>query len=437
MVQPSPVEQSIGLTTFYTSEPGVGGILRYRPEDFIVEEQTQSFPEDSTGRFLLVYVTAKNWETNDLIHKFAKALHISKKRISFAGTKDKRAVSSQLFCFYRVSEEQMSAVSIPDVSFRVLHKSSKRVNIGDLKGNTFSIVIRKIPSSVDTESVNRILTQLQSIQGFANFFGVQRFGGIRPITHLVGREMVNADFRKAVMIYLTETSPYENHDATLVRENLAETNDFKTGFHEFPNRLRFEKILMQHLIKNPDDYAGALQKLPDNLLTMFVYAFQSYLFNRMLSHRIKQNIPIEKAILGDIILPVTRKGIEHNPIRVSAQNNAKVNEQIKKGKAVVSCVLPGSETTFADGEMGKIQHQIIKEEQVDIRDFIIPEIPTASSYGTNRAMLSPIQNLSWKLQQDEYHTLMKKLHVTFFLPKGSYATSFLREIMKLEDITKY
>ncbi len=437
MIQPSPVEQSIGLTMFYTSNPGVGGLLRFQPEDFVVEEQLQSFPKDKDGRFLLAYVTAKNWETNDLIREFANALHISNKRISFAGTKDKRAVTSQLLCFYKISEEQLSALSIPDVTVKVLYKTTKRVNIGDLQGNRFSIVIRKIDTSVDHETVNHILYQLKDIHGFPNFFGVQRFGGIRPITHKVGREMVSADFKKAVMIYLTETSPFEKQDATEARKNLAKTMDFKQGFHEFPKRLRFEKILMQHLTKNPDDYAGALQRLPNNLLTMFVYAFQSYLFNRMLSQRIKEQIPIHKAVNGDFILPLTRSGIATDPIQVSENNKTKVNDQIEKGKAVVSCVLPGSETTYASGCIGKIQKTIIKEEHVDIRNFIIPEIPSASSYGTHRAIVSPLHDINWKLDSDEYHDHKQKLKVSFTLRKGSYATSFLREIMKLHDITKY
>ena len=437
MTEPSSVEKSIGLTTFYTNHQGIGGLLRERSEDFIVTEEPINFPVDSNGRFLLVKVTAKNWETNDLIREFSKKLHISKKRISFAGTKDKRALTTQILCFYNISQDQINNVSIPDVEHRFLQQTSKRVHIGDLFGNKFTIIIRNVSSKIQNEDIEKLLHPLQSIHGFPNYFGVQRFGGIRPITHKVGRAMVSADFKQAVMIYLTETSNFEGNDATIARKELAETNDFKQGFHNFPKRLRFEKILMQHLTKNPEDYAGALNRLPNNLLTMFVYAFQSYLFNRMLSERIKQNLPLNEALLGDIILPVTQEGVSINPIFVSKNNQDKVNQQIQKGKALVSCVLAGAETEYADGEMGKIQQRIIKEEQVDIRDFIIPETPSASSYGTHRAIISPLSDLSASLAKDELHQQHQKLTVSFSLRKGSYATSFLREIMKLQDITKY
>jgi tRNA pseudouridine13 synthase len=436
-MEPSSVEKSIGLTTFYTDQPGVGGILRYTPEDFIVEELPEPFPDDPKGRFLLVNVTAKNWETNDLIREFANKLHISKKRISFAGTKDKRAVTSQIFCFFRVKADQVHQISIPDVTSNILHYTTKRVDIGNLKGNKFTTVIRNIEQSIKKEHAEKMLQQLQSLRGFPNFFGVQRFGGIRPITHKVGRAMVSADFKKAVMIYLTETSEFESEDAIVARNELARTEDFKKGFHQFPQRLRYEKILMQHLTNKPEDYVGALQKLPGNLLTMFVYAFQSYLFNRMLSQRIKQKIPLDKAINNDIILPVTHKGVSKKPIHVTENNLKKVNEQIEKGKAVISCIIPGSETTYKSGPMGKIQQSIIQEEKVDIRNFIIPEIPAASSYGTHRPILSPITSLSSFFETDEYHPGHYKLTLSFSLLKGSYATSFLREIMKIKDITKY
>lgn len=437
MINPSTIEQSIGLTTFYSKQQGIGGILRYQPEDFIVKERSLDFSEDPKGRFLLIKVTAKNWETNDLIREFAKRLHISKKRISFAGTKDKRAITTQILCFYNVTKEQLEPITISDVNFDILQYTRKKVRIGDLKGNDFSIVIRNVSSTIEQNDLDMLIKPFQSMQGFPNFFGVQRFGGIRPITHKVGRAMVNADFKKAVLIYLTERSEFEGEDATVARKELAEHMDVKKAFHEFPNRLRFEKIMLQHLDKNPDDYPGALKQLPKNLLTMFVYAFQSYLFNLMLSCRIKKEIPLNQAVVGDMILPMTHDGVNMNLIMVSDRNVEKVNQQIKKGKATVSCILPGSETTYANGEMGKIQQDVIKKEQVDIRDFIIPEIPPASSYGTYRSILSPIYDLSAEVKKDEFHHDHQKIVLSFSLLKGSYATSFLREMMKAEDITRY
>jgi tRNA pseudouridine13 synthase len=437
MIKPSEAEQNIGLTTFFTSYPGIGGILRYRPEDFIVNELSKEFPISQNGRFLLVKITAKNWETNDLIRKLAKTLHISNKRISFAGTKDKRAITSQIISFYKVNTDQINQISIQDVECDVLQHTNKHLSIGDLIGNSFKIVIRDVSSKIQEKNIQEIIKPLQSIGGFPNFFGVQRFGGIRPITHKVGKAMVEADFEKAVMIYLCETSMFEGDDATVARKELWETRDFKQGFHQFPKRLLFEKQIMQHLTNEPEDYAGALQKLPKNLLTMLVYAYQSYLFNRMLSNRMSGGLSLTEAVEGDYILPLTKDKIVIDPIPVSRMNVNKVNQQIKKGKAVVSCVIPGSETIYATGEMGEIQRKVIEDEKVDIRNFIIPEIPAASSYGTHRSVVAKMNDATFSIKRDEFHPERKKVIISFALFKGSYATSLLREIMKLEDITKY
>ncbi|MDG6219609.1 MAG: tRNA pseudouridine(13) synthase TruD, partial [Candidatus Thermoplasmatota archaeon] len=355
----------------------------------------------------------------------------------FAGTKDKRAITSQVMSFSKVSAEHINQLDIQDVECNILHYSNKQLSIGDLIGNSFMIVIREVPSDKKRLDIDHILGPLKAINGFPNFFGVQRFGGIRPITHHVGKAMVSADFKKAVMIYLCQHSDFEGDDATISRKKLRKTKDFKEGFHHFPRRLRFEKILMQHLTNHPEDYAGALQQLPKNLLTMLVYAHQSYLFNRMLSNRISSGLSLTEAVEGDIILPVMQEGVVIDPIPVTTMNLNKVNQQIKKGKAVVSCIIPGSETTFADGEMGEIQQKVIEDEKVDIRDFIIPEIPVASSYGTHRPILANMNNLTVSINQDEFHQGKQKISLSFSLFKGSYATSFLREIMKLKDITKY
>ena len=95
-------EQNVGLETFYTETKGIGGKLRSIPEDFIVEERFSNPKHDEKGPFCIATITSKNWETNQLVRTLGKNLQVSRKRIHFAGTKDKRAVSTQLFSFYDI-----------------------------------------------------------------------------------------------------------------------------------------------------------------------------------------------------------------------------------------------------------------------------------------------------------------------------------------------
>ncbi|MFW6121081.1 MAG: tRNA pseudouridine(13) synthase TruD, partial [Petrotogales bacterium] len=116
-------EKKIGILTYFTTTPGIGGKLRSIPEDFIVKE-IFSYPwKKEDGRFVIAEVSSKNWETNSLVRELSKRLHISRKRIHFAGTKDKRSCSTQLMSFYNVSIDKLSQIKVKDVTIQNIYSS--------------------------------------------------------------------------------------------------------------------------------------------------------------------------------------------------------------------------------------------------------------------------------------------------------------------------
>ena len=201
--------------------------------------------------------------------------------------------------------------------------------------------------------------------------------------------------------------------------------------------MNFEKSILNKLVINPEDLVGALKELPKNLLTMFVYAYQSYLFNRILSERIRRKLPLNEAIVGDIVLPIRKGVIDKEGIMVKENNIKKVNKQISKGKAAVSGVLFGSDSVFPEGKMGEIEHEIIEGEKIDPRDFIIPDVPYISSSGSRHSILAFVKDLDFKIIDDDLNKGKKALILKFELQKGCYATSLLREFMKTDDIRNY
>lgn len=430
-------EKNIGMETFFTLAKGIGGKLRTVPEDFSVQEISRYPPEKENGRFTVARVTARNWETNLLVRELSNRLHISRKQVGFAGTKDKRARSSRLMSFYNVSKDVLSKIKVKDVVIEDIYSSDHPIRIGHLLGNRFDIIVRNVGRDTRSEQIQDVVSFIVGNGGFPNFYGVQRFGIIRPITHVVGKYIVCDDFEKAVMSYIANPMDGEDEDTYKLRERLQKTYDFSEALKSYPNQLNFEKAILNKLIADPEDFVGSLKELPKNLLTMFVYAYQSYLFNRILSERIRRKIPLNKAVAGDVVLPVRNNVIDKNEITVTEYNIEKVNKQISKGKAFVSGLLFGSDSEFSEGEMGKIEHRIIDDEKLDPRDFIIPEVPYMSSSGSRRPLLAFVKNLDFKLRDDELNKGKLALTLKFELPKGSYATSLLREFMKSEDIRNY
>ena len=436
----SDYEKKIGINCFFTTTPGVNGKLRAFQEDFIVEEQSIYPPEELDGRFVIARVTSKNWETNLLIREISNRLHVSRKKIEFAGTKDKRAITTQLMSLCAPVED-VTNIMIRDVNIENLYTSNKPVKIGSLVGNSFKIVVRNIEleKSVAFECIQQIISFILCNDGFPNFYGVQRFGIIRPITHVVGKYVVEDDFEKAVMTYVANPIQGENEKAYEVRKLLQETHDFPEALKSYPNHLNFEKAILNKLVVDPKDFVVALKILPKNLLMMFIHAYQSYIFNKILSERIKRKFPLNKAIVGDIILPVRKKilSFDKNGILVTEKNIEKINKQIAKDKAYVSGLLPGFDSGFSHGEMGEIEHRIVEQEKIVLRDFVISEVPFLSSSGSRRSLLTPLKKIDWKLQKDKLNNEKLALTLEFKLPKGCYATSLLRELMKSRNVVDY
>lgn len=434
----SKTEKNIGIETFFSTVDGINGKLRTIPEDFLVKEISQYPLVKENGNYTIAEITTTNWETNTFINEISDRLHISRNRISFAGTKDKRAKTTRLMSFYKIPKEKLSSIQIRDVSINNIYYSDQQVKIGELVGNRFEITIRNIEPNIKPKQIQTIASFIIEKHGFPNFYGIQRFGTMRPITHVVGEHIVRNDFQKAVMTYVANPLIGEDEYNYKLRERLQKTSNFSEALTSYPDELNFEKAILNKLVVDPNDFVGALTQLPKNLLTMFIYAYQSYLFNKILSERILRKLPLNKAVVGDFILPVRNNVIDESELIETTDNNMeKINKQIAKGKASVSGLLFGSDSKFSSGEMGEIEHKIIEKEKLNPRDFIIPEIPFISSSGSRRPLLTPVNNLEFELMGDDLNKDKLALKLKFELRKGSYATSLLREFMKSDDVKNY
>lgn len=457
------IEREVGIETFATTQPGIGGKLRAQPQDFIVDEVGLLPPRALSGRYTIARVRAFNWENNRLIQAMARNLAIGRGRIGFAGTKDKRAVTTQFFSF-KATLERVNTLDVPGVEVLDTYTANRPLSVGKLLGNRFTLTVRELdqtdPEAV-TERLTGIKARLDELGGFPNYFGLQRFGVVRPITHRVGAALVRGDYEKAVMDYVTSVNPLEPSEEQEARRDLAKDRDWSGALEHFPLRLNFERTMVYHLAHQPGDFVGALRKLPDNLLQMFIHAYQSYLFNRMLSKRLEEGLPLNRPVEGDIVLPADRHGhpFTGELIPVSSFNLPKITRRCQEGRAWVTGLLFGIRSSFAKGPMGEIERQIIGSEDLHRRDFVIYNLPHISSYGLRRALLCHPRNLVIRVDKlkpvDESYKQSEAAQaeaarlqeatpedelgvvLSFTLPKGVYATMLLREFMKANSPTAY
>ncbi|ODS35965.1 MAG: tRNA pseudouridine(13) synthase TruD [Candidatus Altiarchaeales archaeon WOR_SM1_79] len=392
----SGIEEFVGIRCYGSKSKGVGGRIKVLPEDFTVEEITKegAVPgigevideagDDIGGNYTHFTLQKYNWDTMRAVKEISRRLGVSHNRLGFAGTKDKRALTTQKVSGYQIPIENLRSIKIKDLLLYDFEYADEGIDLGDLRGNRFTVTVRDIDLETGILQSRILKIHKELIGGFPNFFGIQRFGDIRPITHLVGKEILRGDFEQAVMIYLAEIFEGESEEALNARKFLGETKNFRDALKVFPKNLGYETAMLNHLVQRGDDYAGALRALPRKLRMMFVHAYQSYIFNLALSEYIKHGFTVER-------LP-----------------------------------LAGYES-----EVDEISAGILEKEGITRDMFRIPGMRELSSRGNIRDCFIPVKDFEiLKIEDDELNEGKKKAVLRFSLPKGCYATVLLREFMK-------
>ena len=383
------------------------GILKGTPEDFIVEEIPLDLPQDPDGKYTIFSAVLRNWDTNRFVQYLARQIHISKERISYAGTKDKRGITRQYFCID--GEFDLSHLGIQDVTIDHVFRSNTRLGLGMLRGNRFRVNVGDIKPDRTYEAY----ASLQTIGGFPNYFGPQRFGSIRVNSHRIGELIVRGKYEDAVMLYIYD--PLFDQDE--FRKNFHETRDARKALQEFPMNLSFERSLLGYIAEN-GKMEDAFDVFPRNLRMIFIHAFQSYLFNRMLSLRLKRVGNPLTVFPGDIVVEVdnlfNKSGRE---IQVNSFNIGKIQSLIDRDLMRPVIKLFGHSSSFSDGIMGDIEREVLGDITQD--DFRIAGHRDMWSSGDTRVISA--RAVDFRTEEDGT--------MAFSLGKGMYATVFLREII--------
>lgn len=154
-------------------KPGATGVLKANPEDFVVIEDLGYRP-DGEGEQLLVRIRKNGCNTRFVAEALAKFAGIPPRDVSFAGMKDRHAVTEQWFCLRIPGKEtpDLSAFQLEGCEVLESARHRRKLRTGALQGNAFTLVLRQIS---DRDQVEQRLG-LVAAQGVPNYFGEQRFG---------------------------------------------------------------------------------------------------------------------------------------------------------------------------------------------------------------------------------------------------------------------
>jgi tRNA pseudouridine13 synthase len=403
------IDQQAGIKHYCTAFRGTGGVIKRNPEDFLVSEilnrqylENLSKHSTSTYRFPVFVLKKHNIDSNHAIIEIRNKLDLE---LRVLGIKDAKASTMQFATTIQKTRNPPLSTKTYHTEIRLIGYGSTLLSKSDLWGNQFTVLIVE-PRHADLTDF------LPEIDRIPNFYGLQRFGSERMVTHSVGREILKGNFKRASELLLTETTNYDTAYSREIREQLSDPSNYNKLMGLLPKGMDIEREIVRSLLYKRD-YIRALRAIPIGIRRLYVQAYQAYVFNLCISESLFCGEDITKCMDGDLCFE-----IEGNDVLGKIR---KLNPSIDTSSTVLPALrLVGYTFQTGKGRFESTSQKILKEEGLTPRDFYIRDMQELSAKGGFR------QSVLWCKGFSHFGSL----HISFKLPKGSYATTLLREIMK-------
>ncbi|VDO33762.1 unnamed protein product, partial [Brugia timori] len=246
----------------------------------------------------------ENKDTHYALSVISKFLGIKNSSFGICGTKDRRALTTQRVSLYRCEIERLRKLNAKLRGIRLTDftSSSKPCKLGDLWGNRFKIILRDVHPFSETDLISRI--EDFKTNGFINYFGTQRFGSCAFNTAEIGIAILKRQWEVALKSILKPRNTYGRSLFRSIRDALDEWN--KSGsasdaLKKLTGNQAYATIegqLLSSLSKNQCNYYDAMLKLARNTRSLYIHAYQSLLWNKVVTRRVKSRG--FHAIAGDL-----------------------------------------------------------------------------------------------------------------------------------------
>ena len=392
-----------------SSIQAIGGTIKDSPDDFNVEE-IPSYQPCGSGEHLYLTIEKRGMTTLEAIRRIAAGLKVSEREIGYAGLKDAVGVTRQTMSLQRVSAEAARALDLEGITIVAAERHTNKLKPGHLKGNRFRIAVRGVTAESAAQSVPAVLEILVK-RGVPNYFGYQRYGA-QGNSHLIGAALLRRDWQGAVDFLIGDP------DAVRDREWTAAIHAYRQGdvassvpdlSASLPQRTRCAATA-----GSPSWSVSRkrFRAVHPRLKKLYLSALQSFLFDQAVAARIDG---IDEVKCGDL-------ACKH----VNGACFLVADAELEKGRATaleISASGPmfGCRMKQPEGQVRELEFELLRQAGLTLDDFDLPG--GLRMEGERRPLRVPLGEVSYTLEGD-------CLRLEFTLPRGSYATSVLREIMK-------
>ena len=385
------IDSELGLSVYSTNFPGTKGKIKQRNEDFVVreiisEKASNTITEDNG---LAVYILRKNGiDTTHALHDVEKRFGLVLRAL---GLKDSNAITEQYVQAKTVSRSLEHIEGI-NYSLRRIGFTKKPISKQDMLGNKFKIKISDLINDV---------SHFNEHDKILNFFGYQRFGSKRPITHLVGKAIIQKNYQKAIDFLLNYSSKYDTAENNHYRKLISERKSDSEIIDQLPKSMDIEISVLRGLSKS-NDQKIAIREIPLQMRRFYIQAYQSYIFNRTLSMAFEYEEDLFNPQENDVCYDRTNK-------------LGKYQNEIDQ-RLTVPLV---GHSYFKKTRFDYYIQKILEQEEISPSSFFIKDFQEISIDGGFR-------NASVRCDGFQASDNM----IEFQLSRGSYATIVIREILK-------
>lgn len=407
---------------YLIDEPGIGGVIKQRPEDFLVDE-IPLYEPCGEGEHLYLLVESKRVAHSELIATVRRHFRVPERAIGYAGMKDKIGVTRQLLSVHLpgASNREIGHIDLDHERIGVLWAARHRNKLrrGHLRGNRFSIRIRDV-SPTKAPSVARTLKKLEQV-GVPNYFGPQRFG-YRLNNHLVGALLLAGEWRNVVReIVGTGFTPFPPYQQQ--RRELADAGEFEAALSMWTTADRAERRVLQALVEGADAQQ-ACRAIHRTTVRFYISAFQSAVFNSVLDARLAEGT-MNVLQRGDVAWKHDSRAVF--AVTDEEFEGPELHDRVQRFELSPSGPLFGRKMLEPTGAVHDLEHRAFDAIGLPFDRFMqSPLVPD----GGRRALRMPIENIEVDGGVDEHGGYVR---TAFDLPRGTYATVALRDVMKNDE----
>lgn len=383
--------------------------IKCKPDDFRVEELT-TCEAGNEGEFAFYQLEKRSLGTPEAIKQLCRTWRIDQKRVRYGGLKDRHAHTIQYLTIQHGPQRKYQ-----DKLITVKYLGQLREPYGpqSFHGNHFTIVMRNISK----EEYPRIMNELQVIEQtlVANYFDDQRFGSVSSDQEYVARALIDGNEEKALKLALTT---YYEHDKSKEKKAKHWLRQEWGNWNSLTAKMPpgYMQGITRHLAERPEDFHRAFTFIPFFLRNMYLSAYQSHLWNRILHKWITSRFTLDQ--YGFI------QQKHHQLAMPASLDTATRNELIQ-----LEIPLPSSRCEPLTGHLAEqAVQQVLAEEGLSMKAIQLKQYREPFfSKGNRRAFYQPEQ-FSFEEGWDKMHKGNRKLTLMFSLPRGSYATLLVKRM---------